>query len=194
MINNDYLNFFALGDVYEINHVINVEKVIEYCNTVDFKNRGRGIFSLSLTSVDGTLETAIDGGLKYIDGLKDIDIRQPTIHYQNLVEHISLLRDFKDVICRTRIFKGGSGAVWEPHRDGTSVLRIIVPLKNCNWKNFRFMLEDKVLHLEETKAYVVNTIKDHAGVIFTDEAHIMVMSVAPNNETAKILTKLLDIK
>jgi hypothetical protein len=194
MINKEYLNFFALGDVYEINHTIDVNKVIEYCNTVNFKDRGRGVFSLSLTSIDGTLETAIDGGLKYIDGLRDDGIRQPTIHYQNLMEHISLLRDFKDVICRTRIFKGGSGAVWEPHRDGTSVLRIVVPLKNCNWKNFRFMFEDRVLRLEEPRAYVINTIKDHAGVIFTDEAYILVMSVTPSTETAKILTRLLDIK
>lgn len=194
MVNQEYLKFFGIGDIYEIKHSIDIPRVIEYCNNAEFKDRGKGIHSLSLTSIDGTLETTVDGGLKYIDGLKDDGIRVPTIHYHNLKQHISLLCDLESVICRTRIFKALPCGVWEPHRDGSSTVRIMVPLMNSNWKNFRLMYEDRVLNLHEGKAYVVNTLKEHAGVAFTDEMYIMVLTILPNAESAKILTKLLDIK
>jgi len=194
MVNQDYLKFFAIGDIYELKHSIDIPSVIEYCKNVEFKDRDKGIHSLSLTSIDGTMETTVDGGLRYIDGLKDDGIRVPTIHYHNLKQHISLLKDFESVICRTRIFKALPRGVWDPHRDGSSTIRIIVPLLNSNWKNFRLMYEDRVLNLQEGKAYVVNTLKDHAAVAFSNEMYIMVMTILPSDESANILTKLLEIK
>ena len=194
MINSEYLRYFALGDVCEINSTINLPEVIKYCEQAEFKDRGKGIYSLSLTSLDGTLGTAVDGGLKYIDNIKDGDVCMPTEHYAGLVQHISLLHDFAQDIARTRIFKGMPCGVWEPHRDSSSVIRIILPIANCNRRNFRMMLENTVLPLNDGQAYLVNTIKEHAGVVFWEPCYIMVMSIKMSSNTEKILTKLLNIK
>lgn len=194
MINDEYLKFFAIGDIYEISIDMNIPEILKYCQTVEFKARDRNIHSLSLTSVDGTLETAVDGGLKYIDGLNDAGIRMPTVHFDPIAQHMPFLYDCKNVMGRTRIFKALPCGTWEPHRDGSNVIRVIIPLYNCNRKNFYFILEDKLVPLIDGHAYVVNTLKEHAGVVFTDDAYVMILTLLPTQETAKLLTKALVIK
>lgn len=194
MINPQYLNYFALGDMYEINSTINISAITEYCDNAEFNNRGKGIYSLSLTSLDGTMSTVIDGGIKNINGIKDGDVCTPTKHFDALHPHISILSDFKQDIARTRIFKGMPCGVWEPHRDSSSVIRIITPIFNCNRRNFRMMLENSVLPLVDGHSYVVNTIKEHAGVVFYDPCYILVTSIKMTENTEKVLTRLLNIK
>lgn len=194
MINDEYLKFFALGDIYEINVDMNIPEIIKYCEQAEFKARDRNIYSLSLTSVDGTLETAVDGGLKYIDGLNDAGIRIPTMHFEPIAKHMPFLHQCQNMLGRTRIFKADTCGTWEPHRDGSNVIRVMIPLLNCNRKNFYFILEDKVVPLIDGHAYVVNTLKEHAGVVFANIAYIMVLTLLPEIETAKILTKSLVIK
>lgn len=194
MINPEYLKFFGIGDIYELNHTIDTKSIISYCDSASLVSRNDGVYSLSLTSQDGTLETAIDTGLKYVDGLNDSSFRVPTQHYHNLAGFSSLLRDFSGVLCRTRVFKSEPRAIWAPHRDGSSVLRIIVPLHNCNRKNFRLMIENNVIDLHDGTAYVVNTLKEHAAVTFTDYSYVMVMTILPNQDSADILTRNLSIR
>lgn len=194
MINEEYLKFFALGDIYEISVGMNIPEIIRYCKQAEFKPRDRNIHSLSLTSVDGTLSTAVDGGLKYIDGLNDAGIRVPTVHFDPIARHMPFLDECKPILGRTRIFRAGSCGTWEPHRDGSSVIRVMIPLLNCNRKNFYFILEDKLVPLIDGHAYVVNTLKEHAGMVFTEDAYIMVLTLIPGQEAAKILTKALVIR
>jgi len=194
MINPEYLKFFAIGNIYELDHTIDIRSIIEYCESAVFVDRGDGIHSLSLTSLDGTLDTAVDSGLRYIDGLNDSSFNRPTIHYSNIAKHSSLLTNFGSVLGRTRIFKSMPRGIWAPHRDGSSVIRIIVPLINCNRKNFRLMVENTVVNLYDGSAYVMNTLQEHAAVTFHNCAYVMVMTVLPTPQTAKIITQHLNIR
>lgn len=195
MINAEYLKFFGIGNTYELKSDVNLEAMKHFCETSpDWVDRGRGIHTLSLTSIDGTMQTSLAGGLKYIDGLNDLSFKTPTPPFYEVNKHIPLLDDFKSVIGRTRIFKADPGGVWEPHRDGSSAIRILIPLVNCDWVNFRLMVEDKCLRLEAGRAYVVNTLLEHAAVCFTNTSYILVLTVSPTDETAKILYKRLQIK
>lgn len=195
MINLDYLKFFGIGNLYELKNPVNLAGIKKYCDESDkWVSRGKGIHTLSLTSLDGTLETAVGKGLKYMDGLNDASFRTITEHFTHIASQMPLLYDLLPVLGRTRIFKAEPCGVWEPHRDGSSVIRIIVPISDCNWENFRLMLEDKVLRIEHGRAYVTNTLLEHAAVCFDRDAYIMVITVLPTDETAKILYKHMSIK
>lgn len=194
MINIEYLKFFSLGDIYELNVEFDSDKIIQYCKKVNFKDRGNNVHSLSLTSIDGSLETAVDSGLRYIDGLKDCGINKPTPHFNEVSNFMPFLNECKNVLGRTRIFKGMPNAIWAPHRDGSSVIRIMIPLRNCEKTNFYFVFDGKLLTMVDGKSYVVNTLKEHAGIVFFREMYIMVLTLIVNDETAGLLTKYLSIK
>lgn len=194
MINPTYLRYVALGDQYALNSFTNTAAIVNYCETAELKHKENSVYSLSLTSMDGTLLTVIDQGLKYIDGVTDADIRMPTEHYYQVAKHCTFLQDFKDVLGRTRIFKAETGGFWAPHRDGSSTLRVIIPLSGCGSTQFKFLYENSVIPLNHGQAFVLNTLKEHSAFCFSGPSYLLVANLLLNDQTEKLLTKHLAVR
>ena len=98
--------------------------------------------------------------------IQESDCNRPTELYKDSKTLQTLFQDMLPWCVRTHFLKLEPGGFFPPHRDHTfgkqSTFRMIVPIKNCNPPDARFIIEDKSLYWEIGRLYIVNTTKQHS--------------------------------
>lgn len=206
-VSNLYLNLRALGDVVELKHQINIESTrIELSH---FENdwrqynpqkpwiRRRG---LSVTSLDGGISGNPDldslnehfkrSGIRHSEN----DFKTLTKVYQACPSIHPLINDYLPNIGRSHFIRLEEGGFFPPHRDdfdssAWAAYRILVPLFNCDKKNFVFLMEDQRIWMEPGRAYFVNTAKYHSVFSFAENCCQLVLNIPM---TAANLRKTID--
>ena len=93
------------------------------------------------------------------------DCNKPTELYWESQELQNFFQPIIGSVVRTHFLRLKPGGFFPPHRDHTrgvqNSFRIIVPIHNCDPPTSNFVLEEKILHMKQGRAYVVNTTKLH---------------------------------
>lgn len=107
------------------------------------------------------LESLLEWNRNHNTNLTELDFNVSTPVYTD-----TIIKDYLEPIrkwCfRSHFLRLPPGGYFPPHRDKTlTSFRLIVPVTNCNPPSTRFIIEDKTLHWEEGRVYLVNTLKEH---------------------------------
>jgi hypothetical protein len=202
--------FSSFGDVIELNFptfdLVRTQEILDHHPGWQRYNPRKNIprYGLSITSLDGGYS-----GIPDLDSLSEYNRENNTTYSDkdftvrtdiaNQIPEVPFLLDaFSAGLGRCHFLRLDAGGFFPPHRDnGHSVpsknIRIIVPLLNTGPKQWKWLQEDQVLHLEAGKAYCINTTKVHSVYSFVDNCVIMVMNVVANNSTIKAVTDNLGI-
>lgn len=116
----------------------------------------------SITSLDGK-----DNGVPDLDSLLEYnrihntqftehDFKTPTVH---AAPFLSFLNEFD--VGRSHYLKLFNGGFFPWHRDNGQNFRIIYTIEGCAQEDLIWLLDDKLLSLQNQKWYYVNTKKKH---------------------------------
>ena len=162
-------------------------------------------YGLSITSVDGALS-----GIPDLDSLYEYNREMKLLgdHKSITEEDITTLTPLYEhseikKICdywapdlmRSHIIRLDPGGYFPAHRDYHNIdgmyFRIIIPLKNCQYPEFTFMMEDKLLQWEHGFSYFLNTAKTHH--LFNSSfnpTYFIVLNIRNTNESIdKVIKK-----
>lgn len=93
--------------------------------------------------------------------LSELDFDTSTPVYEQTVLK-DVLKDIRSECYRSHFLRLPPGGYFPPHRDfSMDSFRVILPVYNCNPPNARFMIEDKTLHWDHGRFYIINTLKEH---------------------------------
>lgn len=161
-------------------------------------------FGLSVTSLDGGYS-----GVPDLDSLIEYNKVNGTnlgesqfSHRTPIVDSISelpvLLDSFK-TIGRCHFLRLDAGGFFPPHRDNGSQLpshtfRVIVPLMNTSYRDWKWLQEDKTVRLETGKTYCINTSKEHSVFSFVDNCVLFVMNVPATAMNCLAIASHLQVK
>jgi hypothetical protein len=124
----------------------------------------------SITSLNGS-----DAGVPDLDSLLEYNKLNYTSYAEKdfniRTEHSKpfdyFLSNFE--VGRSHYIKLGAGGFFPWHRDSDSgSFRVIYTVKNCNWSNFVWLEENKVLPLTDKRWYYINTRKRHSVFSFSE--------------------------
>lgn len=162
--------------------------VFEYGDKHGWYERGNhGVSGLSIINKDGrTISPAVDSIRSYNKENNtnwiETDFRQKTELYNDVIDHIPLLKDAEPFLCRSHFIKMSQGGIFPPHHDGLDAIRIAIPIWNCGTNDFKWGYEDKVLQMKEGHCYYMNTLKKHWVVSFTDDCLFLLLNIEPTPE------------
>ena len=109
----------------------------------------------------------------------ETDFDKPTEVYHSSPSIQKLMKDCLDFSTRTHFIKLLPGGYFPPHRDNRKkellCFRLIVPIKNVNPPDCRFMIEDKTLHWEPGRMYAVNTTLEHTLMNYSNRDSIWIV-------------------
>lgn len=149
----------------------------------------------SLTSLDGQT-----GGIPDLDSLLEYN-RENGTQYQEkdfsvrtkYFEPFSFLDEYFD-LGRSHIIRLGSGGFFPYHRDAdTKTFRLIYTIKSCYRENLVWIQHDKVLGLEDSKWYYINTKMAHSVFSFSG-SEFAVFNVVINSKSEQSLLHLPTIR
>lgn len=93
--------------------------------------------------------------------LSELDFDTTTPVYEETMLK-DVLKDIRSECYRSHFLRLPPGGYFPPHRDfSMDSFRVILPVYNCNPPNARFMIEDKTLHWDHGRFYIINTLKEH---------------------------------
>jgi hypothetical protein len=141
---------------------------------------------LSITSLDGEINSGDLETLRNSE-YRESSFRELTKVYYESSEVRGIVDPFKEWIGRTHILNIKKGGYFPPHRDELSIeqhtFRVIVPLKTFNPPHNYFIYNDQVTHLNEGRAYFMNTNIVHSNMSFSNDTLMLVMNVRCCNES-----------
>lgn len=131
--------------------------------------------------------------------IKEHDFNIPTELYNSSLQLQQLLVDFLPYCCRTHFLKLKPGGYFPTHRDhlygNQTIVRLIVPIINCNPPNMRFLIEDKTLHWDHGHMYMINTTKEHSLFnMWPDDSIWLVINMITTEESKNIVIDNLSIR
>ena len=126
----------------------------------------------------------------------ELDFDTPTPVFNNTMLK-DVLDDIQSECYRSHFLRLPHGGYFPPHRDfSMDSVRVILPVYNCNPPNCRFMIEDKTLHWDHGRFYVVNTLKEHT--LFNCSVGLdsiwLVLNVKVSEKTCRWIYKNMTIK
>lgn len=192
----NYFRIFHLGDVIELNPKSNVNNIMDDINPFNDKwfkyNPRRPIPRDGLSIINDTgklvpgpdLDSLPQYNAENKTKLSELDFKTPTpvFHTPEIKKLLSPMQSF---IARTHILKLPQGGYFPPHRDEAlreerdRVLsfRLIMALKNTNYPNVQFMLDNKFVEFRPGTLYVVNTFKSHSLInMSTNDSYWLVIN------------------
>ncbi len=145
---------------------------------------------LSLTSLDGGMSGTPDltslGEHNRVHGTRytEQSFQTVTPAYEALTSLHKVMQPFVP-LGRCHILRLGEGGFFPPHRDEFTknlrytpvAFRIVVPLINADPDTMVFLHEDERAHLEQGRAYFMNTCKSHSVFSFRNNCQLLVMNV-----------------
>lgn len=141
-------------------------------------------FGLSLTSIDGTLGGPdLDSIYEYNQlnnaTLRESSFREPT----KILRDTSCFAPLRDnfSLGRTHLIRFDKGGFFPPHRDSFGLagecFRLICPLQNATWNQLAFVLNDRLLRLNQGQFYLLDTAKIHSVFSYVDNSVLLVANV-----------------
>lgn len=203
---------YQFGDQVKLRVNLNVQKLLkelelfedewtQYNPKKEWINR-QGLCILNERGAVGP-GPALDSILEYnqIHGTKwtEFDFNKPTEVYKNSEEIRKVMKDILPHSCRTHFLRLGPGGFFPPHRDHVrgdqKVFRLIIPIKNYNPPDFRFMIEDRTLFWEPGYMYAINTTKEHCLFNMDSSNSIwLVINTIINKESADFVARNLCVR
>ncbi len=198
--------FSCLGDVIELNlPTWNVQTATEILDShLEWKiynpRTVNNRFGLSVTSLDGGYS-----GIPDLDSLRQYNLEHGTTihehHFQTRTSIVNSIPDLKNTLDsfpnlgRCHFLRLDSGGFFPTHRDNGTQLpsptfRIIVPLVENGWK---WIQEDRVLHLKPGRTYCINTTKEHSVFSFIDNCYLLVLNVISTPASIRAVTEHLNV-
>lgn len=181
------------GDVIELDFEWRLEdpdSLIQHPGWQQYNPRKHGYnrFGLSVTSADGGFS-----GIPDLDSLREYNrINDTAFTESDFNKRTSIVSRYPDLdrilnlfgqdCGRCHFLRLDRGGFFPPHRDnGTSLpsktFRVIVPLHNFGKHHVKWIQEDRVLQMEQGKAYFINTTKEHSIFSFVDNCIMLVMNI-----------------
>ena len=156
-------------------------------------------YGLSITSLDGGLsgipdiDSVREYNLKNNVRLREPDFKTKTPVYPFAIEWLDL---FKNDLGRTHVIKMPAGGHFPPHRDDYSIendsFRLFIPLKDCNYPQMFFILDNNILHFNHGSVYFINTCKEHTVFTVSDESMFIVANIILSERSVEtVLNNLL---
>lgn len=105
----------------------------------------------------------------------EMDFQYYTKYIKKIPTLANFLRSFQGGVGRTHILRFGPGGFFPPHRDGPNkdplkeTFRLFFTIKNCEQKNFTFLVDSQQLHLKDNSIYFINTFKQHSAFCYGPE-------------------------
>lgn len=198
-----YQSISSFGDYIPLRKWMDPNKFYRHIERYEFVryNKRKDIqrYGLSLTSLDGGLSGVPDldslpeynkeNGTGYTEG----DFRTFTEVWNTSNDIQDLIGDIAPYLFRSHILKFKPGGYFPIHRDfhraNFDHIRLICPIKNCNFPNNVFVLDREILHnWEHGRLYFLNTVKEH--LLFnssTRDSYWAVFNVDLNEEVVKFI-------
>ena len=203
-----YNSLLSFGDLIPLKLKCDVKKLFD--ETEEFVylkyNPRKDIerYGLSITSLDGSLNGIDLDSIKEYNKENNTEYDELSFNKFTKVYHTSseiqkIVEPFKNHIGRSHILSLQEGGYFPPHRDlpvyveQQNSLRILVPLKGCNPPDMYFMYEDKPLHFEHGRAYLLNTNKSHNLFSFKG-SEMIVLNIKTNEEVYNIIGDLFQAR
>lgn len=205
-----YSMLTQLGDVIKLD--LDLENPIDFVKWTEKNytyvqynpNKPINRYGLSITSLDGGLS-----GIPDLDSLPEYNSKHNTnydekdfkvfteVYYKNIALQ-NALEPIKDSIFRSHVLKLSSGGFFPVHRDvlisNFNSCRILFPLRNTKSPNSFFILDDKILSLDEGTGYFLNTAKLHTVFNASSfDAYWIIVNVNLNESTYKKIINLVKI-
>ena len=203
---------YQFGDQVKLTPMLNVKKMLQELEPFEKKwsqynpskpyIRREGLCVLNEKGKCGpgpALDSIPEYNKRNGTNLKEHDFNIPTELYNSSLQLQQLLKDFLPHCCRIHFLKLKSGCYFPTHRDhlygNQRVIRLIVPIINCNPPNMRFLIEDKTLHWNHGQMYMVNTTKEHSLFNMNDDDSIwLVINMIVTEESKNIVIDNLLIR
>jgi hypothetical protein len=90
------------------------------------------------------------------------------------------------------------GGYFPPHRDGPiapffddECFRILLTIRGCRQKEFVTIVDNKVLPLNDYRAYYINSFKTHCAFSFTDDCMFAILNFRISMENARVLRDMI---
>ena len=198
-----------LGDQTALDIKINEGKLLQQLKPFDdqwskYNNHKPGIprDGLCIINEDGinkagpALDSLSEWNREHGTNYSELDFDVPTPVYNNTMLK-DILDDIKSECYRSHFLRLPQGGYFPPHRDfSLDSVRVILPVYNCNPPGCRFMIEDKTLHWDHGRFYLVNTLKEHTLFNCSDnlESIWLVLNVKVTEKTCRWLYKNMSIK
>jgi hypothetical protein len=169
-----YNTLTRFGDCYELNIKGNTGQLMD--NLKEFDNDWKPYNPRKGVNREGLSITSLDGGLSGIPDLDSVyeynkvhsvklnehSFKTKTPVYQHCAEWLDFLGPH---MSRTHLIRLHSGGYFPIHRDNKTIeitnFRLFVPIKNCGYPDMVFMLDRKVLNMNEGSVYFLDTCKEH---------------------------------
>lgn len=181
MSNSDILKVHDIhqyGDFYELNYFLDTSKILRTLKSFDRKwsqynprkshiaREGLCVFNYEGRCGPGpALDSLKEYNRIHKTNVGESDCNKPTELYWESQELQNFFQPIIGSVVRTHFLRLKPGGFFPPHRDHTrgvqNSFRIIVPIHNCDPPTSNFVLEEKILHMKQGRAYVVNTTKLH---------------------------------
>ena len=174
-------NFYQYGDQTKLQINVNVSNVLKdldlfkdkwsQYNSLKPEIRREGLCVINEKGKVGpgpALESLYEWNIKNNTSLSELDFNKPTELFYQSQEIQNALKDILPYCFRTHFLKLKPGGFFPEHRDYASYtenqksFRLIIPIKNCNPGQMRFMIEDRTLQWNMGTMYLVNTNKVHS--------------------------------
>jgi hypothetical protein len=200
-----YSHLLSLGQYWPLDIKFDVARITErlaaFENDWKVYNPGKpgfNRFGLSLTSLDGGLSgmpdltSLYEYNRAYGTNYYEDSFRKFTKVYDAIPELHPLIEPIKPQVCRSHFLKFNSGGFFPYHRDdfffGARFLRIFVPFYPRSARDFVFLLENERIHLENGRAYFMNTRLEHAVFSFDGPSPHLVVTAEISHEVVNFLT------
>lgn len=187
-------------EYYETHFSINLPKITIDTNSSELSwvryNPRKDIarWGVSLTSLDGQM-----GGRPDLDSLREYNRENNTSYREKsfnvktpIYRHFSVLDEHFD-LGRSHIIRLGPGGYFPYHRDyDEETFRLIYTIKGCEESNFVWVLQDKVIKLQNNQWYYINTKMIHSVFSFTG-CDFAVFNVIMNDKSKNSLINLMSV-
>ena len=193
----------SFGDFIPLRMKMDASAFYNHINNYEFVryNKRKNIprYGLSLTSLNGGLDGVPDldslpeynreNSTSYVEG----DFRTFTEVWRKSREIQILVDGISQHIFRSHVLKFNPGGFFPIHRDFHKAnfdhIRLICPIKNCNFPNNVFILDRNIIHnWEHGRLYFLNTVKEH--LLFnssTNDSYWAVFNVDLNEEVVEFI-------
>lgn len=197
--NELYNRLFTLGDIVPLKFILNAGEILHQLEAWEsswqkYNPRDGGIprFGLPYTSIDGNVidPISLDSIRQYNKLHQTRYVEEDFCHLTEVGKSIPTLQPINELLgdsmYRSHFLRLGKGGFFPPHRDAiyNTSFRLIMPLNFCTGTTF-FMYEDKPVHLENGRLYLMNTVKVHSLFSMTNYMTMLVFNVGLNEKIVK---------
>jgi hypothetical protein len=153
-------------------------------------DRGRKVLDL-VGSIDNNSNQSLQSS-----ELNEMDFTEDTIYLKSMPAFSKFLHSFE--YGRSHVIYMSKGGFFPPHRDGPifphfdkECFRIIVPIEGCEEDDFTLVVGNKIVPLQNGRAYYVNTFKKHYAFSFTDRCKFVILNIRITLENVKALSEYI---